>query len=110
MTCISANFQAVKKWRTIKSKTKSKEGVRQQELKQTGGGESAVQGDPSPMEQRVLGIIGQVSVRDIPGGVDSGATEAGNSEDVEGEYKSHCSFCPICTRTGFSNYKKNPSY
>ena len=32
---------------------------------------SAVPGDPSPMEQKVLGIIGQVCVRGIAGGIDS---------------------------------------
>ena len=45
---------------------------------------SAVPGDPSPMEQKVLGIIGQVCVRGIAGGIDSGATEAANSKDVDG--------------------------
>ena len=109
MLCISANFQAVKKWRTIKSKTKSKEGVRQQELKQTGGGESAVPCDPSPLEQRVLGIIGQVSVRGIPGGVDSGATEAGNSEDVEGKYKAIVVSAPFVLEQA-SATTKSPTY
>ena len=45
---------------------------------------SAVPGDPSPMEQKVLGIIGQVCVRGIAGGIDSGATEAANSKAVDG--------------------------
>ena len=45
---------------------------------------SAVPGDPSPMEQKVLGIIGQVCVRGITGDIDSGATDAANSKDVDG--------------------------
>ena len=45
---------------------------------------SAIPGDPSPMEQKVLGIIGKVCVRGITGGIDSGATETANLEDVDG--------------------------
>ena len=36
------------------------------------------------MKQKVLGIIGQVCVRGIAGGIDSGATEAANSKAVDG--------------------------
>ena len=36
------------------------------------------------MEQKVLGIIGQVCVRGITGDIDSGATDAANSKDVDG--------------------------
>lgn len=59
-----------KKWICVKSDAKCRPAAVKNEQKMTGGG-MKVQDDVSSMENRVLGIVGKVSVHGIDSGYDS---------------------------------------
>eukprot|EP00105_Crassostrea_gigas_P004176 XP_011417310.1 PREDICTED: myb-related transcription factor, partner of profilin-like [Crassostrea gigas] len=57
-----------KKWTTYMSETKKKVAKQRRELKKTGGGPPPA--DLTPLEESVIGIIGDTPIDGIPGGID----------------------------------------
>lgn len=67
-----------KKWTTYMSETKKKAAKQRRELKKTGGGPPPA--DLTPLEESVIGIIGDTPIDGIPGGIDvGGETELGTA-------------------------------
>jgi hypothetical protein len=59
-----------KKWADVKSLVKKKAAERTRETRKTGGGTSSVKLDP--LEEKILGMIGESLVGGVQGGVDTG--------------------------------------
>ncbi|XP_060575078.1 uncharacterized protein LOC132732625 [Ruditapes philippinarum] len=62
--------QVEKKWRDMKSQTKSKEVRRREEMRKTGGG-AAEHINMSSLEEKILGKIPSCTVEGVPGGRDT---------------------------------------
>lgn len=62
-----------KKWTTYMSETKKKAAKQRRELKKTGGGPPPA--DLTPLEESVIGIIGDTPIDGIPVGIDVGGRQ-----------------------------------